>query len=417
MRLRWIPVLAMLFPLLVHAQSQEDPWLAIEDGWIWAVVDQPGDLAGSWALADGVLQNDVTYRMTFTVTEVEGTIALYLGDAQRFLIDAPGAYSYDFTANDRKRMVFSALDLASGEARLAANSIRVGVRGAGPEPSNPEATGDPWLAEHAGWIWQPTSTLALLGGSWWNDALQPGATYRISFDATEIAGGVGLLLGDRESIAIREPGTYTFDFTANEKKRMAFYATRLDDGKARLVANTIRVQRLDTGPAPGPGTNPTPTVDLSATDASVPYGTRADLAWMARNADSCQASGGWGGARSTSGTARVGPIVQQTTFGLSCSGEGGSAMSMISVSVNGAVVLEWQRPTRNTDGTRLTDLAGYRIYIGDRSRRYSDVVPVSAASATTHDLTLPPGTWYVAMTALNSRNEESFYSNEAVVRP
>jgi hypothetical protein len=191
MRLLSMLAIAMICPLLAHAQSQEDPWLAIENGWIWEVVDQTGDLAGRWNLADGVLQDDVTYQMTFSVTDVEGTIALYLGDAQRFLIDAPGTYSYDFTANDRKRMMFSAIGLENGRATLAANSIRVGIKGAGLEPSNP----DPWLAQNDGWIWKPTSTLELLGGSWWNESLLPGRTYRISFNATDIAGGVGLLLG------------------------------------------------------------------------------------------------------------------------------------------------------------------------------------------------------------------------------
>src|SRR4030067_1427045 len=44
-------------------------------------------------------------------------------------------------------------------------------------------------------------------------------------------------------------------------------------------------------------------------------------------------------------------------------------------------MLTWDAPTTNTDGSPLTDLAGYKIYYGDSSGQYSSTVPVNAPSA------------------------------------
>jgi hypothetical protein len=71
------------------------------------------------------------------------------------------------------------------------------------------------------------------------------------------------------------------------------------------------------------------------------------------------------------------------------------------------VTLSWTPPTKNSDGTTLTDLAGYNIYQGATAETLvkTYTVPVSASSYTT--LTLPPGTYYFAMTAFNAANSES----------
>ncbi|HEX7034414.1 MAG TPA: fibronectin type III domain-containing protein [Pseudomonadales bacterium] len=76
--------------------------------------------------------------------------------------------------------------------------------------------------------------------------------------------------------------------------------------------------------------------------------------------------------------------------------------------------MSWQAPTHNTDGTPLTDLAGYRIYYGLTGRNYTDQLPVSAASATSYSLSLPSGDYYFAMTAADADGVESDYSNEVV---
>lgn len=80
--------------------------------------------------------------------------------------------------------------------------------------------------------------------------------------------------------------------------------------------------------------------------------------------------------------------------------------------------LNWQAPTQNTDGTPLTDLAGYRVYFGYATRDYVVSADVNDPNATTATVTVPlglvPGDNYIfiAMTAIDSQGNESAYSNE-----
>jgi hypothetical protein len=165
-------------------------------------------------------------------------------------------------------------------------------------------------------------------------------------------------------------------------------------------------------PTPEPTPSPAPTVSLSANSVAIPSGTSATLNWSSTDATSCTAGGGWSGTRPTSGSATVGPLTAQTTFSLTCSGAGGNAMTMMSVSVTAAVTLNWRAPEQNVDGSPLTNLAGYRIHYGTLSRNYSTVVTLNTASATSYSVTLPSGTYYLAMTALDGQGNESGLSNE-----
>ncbi len=157
---------------------------------------------------------------------------------------------------------------------------------------------------------------------------------------------------------------------------------------------------------------PQPSVQLTAADAAVTSGGSTQLAWSSSNATDCSATGGWSGTKATTGSETVGPIDASSSYGLTCTGAGGSAMAMISVAVNGSVSLSWQAPTQNVDGTALTDLAGFRIYYGQISGSYTDHVDVTSPTSTAQSLTLPSGTYYFAMTAVDGSGNESAYSNE-----
>lgn len=75
--------------------------------------------------------------------------------------------------------------------------------------------------------------------------------------------------------------------------------------------------------------------------------------------------------------------------------------------------LGWTPPTTNTDGSPLTDLAGYRVYSGcSQPGAYQNRADVGPSVTTiTLDLT---GTCYAVVTAINALNTESARSNEAV---
>jgi hypothetical protein len=149
----------------------------------------------------------------------------------------------------------------------------------------------------------------------------------------------------------------------------------------------------------------------------VDQGQSTVLEWNSTGTSQCEASGGWSGTRAVSGNATVGPIAQETTYSLSCSGSGGSAMAMISVQVNGTVTLSWQPPALREDGTPLDDsLAGYRVYYGAFSRNYTDSVSITNPQVTQQSFQLPSGLYYFAMTAIDRDGLESDYSNEVTRR-
>ena len=78
-----------------------------------------------------------------------------------------------------------------------------------------------------------------------------------------------------------------------------------------------------------------------------------------------------------------------------------------------AVTLSWEAPTQNTDGSQLTDLAGYRIYYGVDSGNLSNVIEISNPSVSTYVVEgLTPDIWHFASTALNDQGQESDFSSQ-----
>jgi hypothetical protein len=75
--------------------------------------------------------------------------------------------------------------------------------------------------------------------------------------------------------------------------------------------------------------------------------------------------------------------------------------------VTGEATVSWGVPTQNADGSAFTNLAGFRVYRGTSADALDTFVSVGAA-ARTHTFTgLPAGTWYFALTTLNTSGEES----------
>jgi hypothetical protein len=81
---------------------------------------------------------------------------------------------------------------------------------------------------------------------------------------------------------------------------------------------------------------------------------------------------------------------------------------------NGRATLSWTAPTENTDGSTLSNLAGYRIRYGKSAGALTQTIVISNASVTTYVVEdLAPATWYFAVTAFSSTGAESEYSNVA----
>ena len=74
----------------------------------------------------------------------------------------------------------------------------------------------------------------------------------------------------------------------------------------------------------------------------------------------------------------------------------------------GTATVSWEPPTQRTDGSALTDLAGYRVYYGKSSGSLTHVIDVDKVGQTSqHIENLDSGTWYFAVTAYCSKGLES----------
>jgi len=83
-----------------------------------------------------------------------------------------------------------------------------------------------------------------------------------------------------------------------------------------------------------PPTPPAPTVSLSAAPTAVNAGGSTQLAWSSTNASACTANGAWSGTKATSGNQTISSISVTSTYGLICTGTGGSTTRSVTVSVN-----------------------------------------------------------------------------------
>ena len=80
-------------------------------------------------------------------------------------------------------------------------------------------------------------------------------------------------------------------------------------------------------------------------------------------------------------------------------------------SANGMATLSWTVPTKNTDGTVLTDLAGFWVYHGTSVGNLSRLQQIASGATTQYVVTgLASGTHYFAVSAYNSANVESALS-------
>jgi hypothetical protein len=78
----------------------------------------------------------------------------------------------------------------------------------------------------------------------------------------------------------------------------------------------------------------------------------------------------------------------------------------------GSATLTWLPPTMNTDGTPLTNLAGFRIYWGTMPGTYLSSVTVMNPGLTRYVVeNLTPNTYYFSVKAVNSSGTESVFSN------
>jgi len=96
-------------------------------------------------------------------------------------------------------------------------------------------------------------------------------------------------------------------------------------------------------------------------------------------------------------------------------GDASGALPAFSIAVTqvgaGSATLSWIPPTQNTDGSALTNLAGYNIYYGTSPSSLTQTIQVSSAGIATYVIdNLAAATWYFAIKAYTTANVESSLS-------
>lgn len=99
-------------------------------------------------------------------------------------------------------------------------------------------------------------------------------------------------------------------------------------------------------------------------------------------------------------------------------GKANASLAAFAISVtdtaNGMATVSWTPPTQNTDGSTLTNLAGYRILYGRSANDLSQTVSLTNPSLSTYIVeNLSAGVWYFAVAAVNSRGDVSAPSGVA----
>ncbi|MFI4907346.1 MAG: fibronectin type III domain-containing protein [Steroidobacterales bacterium] len=159
------------------------------------------------------------------------------------------------------------------------------------------------------------------------------------------------------------------------------------------------------------GNSGTSSVAASAADGSAATGTSAPTQGSTPGTSPSAGSG------TAAGSSASGPSSGSTGSGSTSSGSSGSGTSgrHSSGASDGNVTLNWLPPTENTDGTALTNLAGYDIHYGKSSHRYTQKIRVSNGGIATYVVQdLPKGRYYFSVAALNSHGTESPLSAEVI---
>ena len=72
------------------------------------------------------------------------------------------------------------------------------------------------------------------------------------------------------------------------------------------------------------------------------------------------------------------------------------------------VTLSWSAPTENTNGSALTNLAGYIIYYGTSASAMTQTIDINTVGMLTYVVeNLSAGSWYFQIVAVNSAGEQS----------
>jgi hypothetical protein len=129
--------------------------------------------------------------------------------------------------------------------------------------------------------------------------------------------------------------------------------------------------------------------------------------WLVVAAGAVALAGCGGGGTSTSASSQSAAAISS-----SASTSPSQPQSTAPAPTAGEATLSWTPPDQNTNGSALTNLAGYRIYYGTSADGLDQVIDIPGVGMTTYVVdNLTAGTYYFSIRAYNSAGVESALSN------
>jgi hypothetical protein len=196
------------------------------------------------------------------------------------------------------------------------------------------------------------------------------------------------------------------------------------DGKSSATLPAFSITATSSGTtanrAPTIGGTPATSIASNSTYSFTPHASDPEgkkLAFSIQNKPS------WASFSTTSGKLSGTPSSSQTgTYShiIISASDGANKVSLPAFSIavsgvgTGSAALSWMPPTRNTDGSTLTNLAGYKIYYGTSSGALNKTIQISNAGISSYVVeNLSPATYYFAVKAYTTAGVESALSNTA----
>jgi hypothetical protein len=146
-----------------------------------------------------------------------------------------------------------------------------------------------------------------------------------------------------------------------------------------------------------------PTVTIDASPKSGPSPLATTVSWTSTECATLTAGStyGWNGVvTSASGSKKLSGILTNTTLSLTCD-------PVVAKSASIAWTYDWLY----TDGTAVSNKAGFRVFYGTAADQLTQTLEVKDPSLRSADIELPAGTWYFQMLAFTSYGIESPRSN------
>lgn len=274
------------------------------------------------------------------------------------------------------------ISVSDGEVSVALGTFSIVVS---PAPNRaPTISGTPLTSVQAGkqYSFTPTAADADKG-----DSLSFSIEHKPEWATFSIADGT---LSGMPGVA--QVGTY------------ADIVISVSDGKARTALKSFTLTVTDVpNHAPTISGIPAKSVDVGSTYSFTPSASDADsdaLTFSIANKPS------WASFSTTTGKLSGKPDADDvgTTSGIVITVSDGAATASLSafqITVNaapaatGSATLTWTPPTTNSDGSQLTDLAGFRIYYGNSESSLSKSITIDDKTATSGTVgSLGTGTWY-----------------------